>query len=216
MLAKGTHLTGTSLFLCRREPFSRRHDSLFVSTPILNDDSRADELLAIRCQLGERAAFADLIDRWHEPLWRYLRRLADSNQTADDLVQDTWVRVLRGIAGLRDATRLRPWLFGIARRNAMDRLRAQYTRPTDGDAALENLAAPEVDASLEADLAALESGLETLPARERETLALFYLRELSIDQIATLLEVPPGTIKSRLFRARHLLRDQLATKGAST
>lgn len=187
-----------------------------MSTPIPNDDSRADELLAIRCQLGERAAFADLIDRWHEPLWRYLRRLADSNQTADDLVQDTWVRVLRGIAGLRDATRLRPWLFGIARRNAMDRLRAQYTRPTDGDAALENLAAPEVDASLEADLAALESGLETLPARERETLALFYLRELSIDQIATLLEVPPGTIKSRLFRARHLLRDQLATKGAST
>lgn len=185
-----------------------------MSTPLLNDP-RADELLAIRCQLGERAAFADLINRWHEPLWRYLRRLADSDAAADDLVQDTWVRVLRGIAGLRDAARLRPWLFGIARRIAMDRLRSLYVRPIAGDAALEELVAPEVDMTLEADLVALESGLAALPARERETLALFYLRELSIEQIATLLEVPPGTIKSRLFRARQMLRDQFATQGVS-
>jgi RNA polymerase sigma-70 factor (ECF subfamily) len=197
-----------------REPFARCHDSLIVSTPINNADTRADELLAIRCQLGERAAFAELIERWHEPLWRYLRRMADADQTADDLVQDTWVRVLRGIAGLRDATRLRPWLFGIARRMAMDRLRARYARPSADERELEELAAPETDVTLESDLAALESGLAALPARERETLALYYLRELSIEQIAALLEVPAGTIKSRLFRARQLLRQEFATKGA--
>jgi RNA polymerase sigma-70 factor (ECF subfamily) len=199
----------------RREPFARGHDSLFVSTPTNITDPRADELLAIRCQLGERTALAELIDRWHEPLWRYLRRLADSDQAADDLVQDTWVRVLRGIPGLRDAARIRPWLFGIARRIAMDRLRALYARPAGDETGLEDLATPEVDTQLEADLAALETGLASLPPRERETLALFYLRELTVDQIGALLEVPSGTVKSRLFRARQLLRRQFDIKGVT-
>jgi RNA polymerase sigma factor (sigma-70 family) len=170
-------------------------------------DSRADELLAIRCQLGERLAFDALIARWHEPVWRYLRRLAGSDDAAGDLAQDTWLRVLRGIASLREPARLRPWLFGIARRVAMDRLRRQYVRAADDEAVLDDIAAPDTDAALEADLAALESKLEALPLRERETLALFYLRELSIEEIAALLAVPAGTVKSRLFRARQLLRD---------
>ena len=172
-------------------------------------DARADELLAIRCQLGERDAFEALIARWHEPLWRYLRRLAGSNDAAADLSQDTWLRVLRGIASLREQARLRPWLFGIARRVAMDRLRRQYTQAVDASAVLEDIPAPEVDETLVADLASMEAGLESLPLRERETLALFYLRELSIEQMATLLEVPPGTVKSRLFRARQMLRNEL-------
>ena len=177
-----------------------------MSTPSYSE-TRADELLAIRCQLGERDAFEALITRWHEPIWRYLRRLAGSDDAAADLAQDTWLKVMRGIANLREPARLRPWLFGIARRVAMDRLRRQYTRAVDPDAVLEDIAAPEIDADLEADLAALESKLESLPLRERETLALFYLRELSIDEIAALLAVPAGTVKSRLHRARQLLRE---------
>jgi RNA polymerase sigma factor (sigma-70 family) len=176
-----------------------------VNTPFDNDP-RADELLAIRCQLGERPAFDALIARWHEPVWRYLRRLADSDDMAADLSQDTWLKVMRGIVSLREPARLRPWLFGVARRVAMDRLRRKYARPSESDVALDDIAASEPDAELESDLAALESGIESLPMRDRETLALFYLRELSIDEIAALLAVPPGTIKSRLHRARKLLR----------
>lgn len=179
-----------------------------MSTPIC-PDPRADELLAIRCQLGERDAFDSLIVRWHEPLWRYLRQLTHSDDAAADLAQDTWVRVLRGIGSLREPARLRPWLFGIARRAAMDKLRRQYTRSEDPDVLLEELPAPEDETSLEDELAALGAGLGTLPLRERETLTLFYLRELTIEQIAVLLEVPAGTIKSRLHRARQLLRKQL-------
>ena len=176
--------------------------------PANSTDARADELLAIRCQLGEREAFDALIARWHEPIWRYLRRLTNSDDAAADLAQDTWLKVLRGIASLREPASLRPWLFGIARRVAMDRLRRQYTRAVDADAVLEDLPAPIVD-DLDSDLASLEAGMSTLPLRERETLALFYLRELSIEQIAVLSDVPAGTVKSRLFRARQLLRDQL-------
>lgn len=189
------------------EPFRRSRDSPFVSTQS-SPDARADELLAIRCQLGERDAFDALITRWHEPIWRYLRRLTNSDDSAADLAQDTWLKALRGIATLRDPSCLRPWLFGVARRVAMDRLRRQYTQAVDHDAVLEEIAAPESDAGLESDLAALESKLDELPLRERETLALFYLRELTIEQIAALLAVPAGTVKSRLHRARQLLRNQ--------
>ena len=180
-----------------------------MSTPTINNDPRADELLAIRCQLGERTAFEALIGRWHEPLWRYLRRLSGNDDVARDLAQDTWLRVLRGIASLREPARLRPWLFGIARRVAMDRLRFEYSRCEADDVDFDELPAAEFDPDVEAEGAALAAGLATLAIPEREALTLFYLRELTIEEIAALLGVPLGTVKSRLFRARHSLRREL-------
>ena len=127
-----------------------------------NHDPRLDELLAIRCQLGERAAFDALIARWHEPLWRYLRRLAGNDDAARDLAQDTWLRVLRGVTSLREPAKLRPWLFGIARRVAMDRLRFEYVRRVADDVDFDELPAAESDPDLESDCAALEAGMATL------------------------------------------------------
>jgi RNA polymerase sigma-70 factor (ECF subfamily) len=176
-------------------------------------DPRADALLAVRCQLGERAAFNDLIVRWHEPLWRYLRRLSSDDDTARDLAQDTWLRVFRGIPRLREPAKLRSWLFGIARNVAMDRLRSQYSEGLQADMNLEELAAADL-VNLDEEFATLESGLATLPIIERETLTLFYLRELSLEEIAGLVGVPVGTVKSRLFRARQMLRR--AMKGAES
>jgi len=188
-----------------REPFRLLHDSIPVNPQNPFPDAHIDELLAVRCQLGERGAFDDLIARWHEPLWRYLRRLSGNDDAAKDLSQDTWIRVFRGIARLREPSRLRPWLFGIARNVAMDRLRAHYTAGSHADVVLDELPAAD-DVNLEEDFATLESGLANLPIVERETLTLFYLRELSLEEIAGLVGVPVGTVKSRLFRARQMLR----------
>ena len=172
--------------------------------------AREDELLAIRCQLGERAAFDKLIVRWHEPLWRYLRRLANNDDAARDLAQDTWLRVLRGIGGLREPARLRPWLFGIARRVAMDRLRFEYVRRGAEAVELDELPGDEPAPELEADAAALDAALAALPLAEREILTLFHLRELSLAEIAAMLTLPLGTVKSRLHRARQELRNALS------
>lgn len=181
------------------------------------DDSggrtRLDEWLVVRCQLGERAAFDELIACWHEPLWRYARRLGRSDDEADDAAQEIWLRVFRGIARLREGSRLRPWLFGIARRVLMDRLRIKYATPPAADVDVTGLAADDTT-DLNADLDALESGLTQLPVVERDVLALFYLQELSLADVAQVLGVPVGTVKSRLFRARQLLRRALDTKGA--
>lgn len=177
-----------------------------MDTLSVTRNTDADELLAIRCQMGERAAFDELIARWHEPLWRYLRRLANQDDTAGDLAQDTWVRVLRGIGALREPAKLRPWLFGIARRVAMDRLRFEYVRRSAEDVELDELPADEPSPELEADAAALDGALGNLSLADREILTLFYLRELSLAEIADTLAVPVGTVKSRLHRARHELR----------
>ena len=173
----------------------------------------ADELLVIRCQLGERDAFDALVQRWQRPLWRYARNLAGQESAADDAVQDIWVRVLRGIAGLRDAARLRPWLFGIAHRVMMDRLREQYGHPHSTDIDLDALPEDEAEPNLELEVAAVLESLSHLPLVENEVLTLFYLRELSLNEVAQVLGIPTGTVKSRLHRARSMLRRQMQSKG---
>lgn len=173
-----------------------------------------DELLVVRCQLGERDAFDELIVRWYEPVWRYAVRLTGDEDAARDVAQDVWLRVLRGIARLRDGSKLRAWLFGIARRTLMDRLRDQYAAPRVEDIDVADIAEKEelLD-DREEELLALRRELGRLPLLEREALTLFYLKELSLAEVAEVLGVPIGTVKSRLFRARKLLRNELEAEG---
>jgi RNA polymerase sigma-70 factor (ECF subfamily) len=63
-----------------------------------------DELLVIRCQLGERPASDELVERWHAPVWKYVRRVSGGDDAAWDVAQDMWLRVLRGIGRVRDGT----------------------------------------------------------------------------------------------------------------
>lgn len=169
---------------------------------------RADLLLVVRCQLGERAAFDDLIGRWSHPLLRYALNLTNDSELANDLTQDVWLRVIQGLGRLREAAHFRPWLFGIAHRTFMDRLRTRYAMPVDNDTDIEEVAAIEDVGSGEDLERALATGMALLPMVEREVLTLFYLEELSLADIADALGIPVGTVKSRLFRARSLLRQQ--------
>jgi len=182
--------------------------------PSPSDLSRTrDELLTVRCQLGESDAFDELIARWHGPLWAFVRRLTGADDIAHDTVQDVWLRVLRGIASLRDGARLRAWLFGIAHRAVMDRMRQKYRDARFVDDDVDALSTAEESWPSPGDLEALHEELDSLPIAERELLTLFYLRELSLAEVAEVLAIPVGTAKSRLFRARALLRAQLTAQG---
>jgi RNA polymerase sigma-70 factor (ECF subfamily) len=175
-------------------------------------DHKRDELLAVRCRLGEPAAFDELIDRWHAPLWTYARAMAGTDDQAWDVVQDVWLRVIRGIPRLRDSAKLRQWLFGITRRVLMDRLRDKYKTVKHADLDAQNIAAESADDEIERELAHLDRLIERLPVLEREVLTLFYLKELSLNEVAAATDVPAGTVKSRLFRARRMLRHQIEGK----
>jgi len=172
-----------------------------------------DEWVVVRCQIGEREAFDLLIARWHEPLWRYAVRVTGDPDAAADVVQEVWVRVLRGFGRLREAARFQAWLFGIARRVLMDRLRIRYATPQFDDVDLADLPGAVVEGDRDDDLALLEAGLAEMPVLERDVLVLFYLQELSLNDIADIAGVPVGTVKSRLFRARKMLRAHLLVKG---
>ncbi|GAA2355646.1 sigma-70 family RNA polymerase sigma factor [Dactylosporangium salmoneum] len=168
----------------------------------------ADELLVVRCQLGEREAFAELIRAWHPAVERYVGRMLTGPD--DDVVQEVWLAVFKGLPRLRQPGRFAPWLFVIARRAVMNRLRDVYARP---EPELVDDVPGADEAELVVDREAIGSALAALPAREREVLLLFYLEDLPLDACAQICAVPVGTIKSRLNRARQLLRRELARKG---
>ncbi len=183
----------------------------------------ADELIAVRCLLGERAAFDELVERWYEPLALYTRSLLADDDEAADVLQDAWLRILRALPRLREPARIRAWLFGIARRSVMDRLRKHYAEPVADDADVSALpdrtGGPDVElddetAAIEraAVLANLQQALHALPVVDREVLVLFYLQDLSLVQVAEIQDVPVGTVKSRLHRARGALRRTLTSE----
>ena len=175
----------------------------------LANQQLADQLLVVRCQLGERAAFDELVRRWSGPLHRYALKLSNDPALASDLAQDIWLRAIQGLPRLREAGQFRAWLFGIAHRTFMDRLRVRYAMPFDTGVELDNLPADQESADDQDMEQALATGMASLPMVEREVLTLFYLEELSLADIAQVLGIPSGTVKSRLFRARTLLRKQI-------
>ncbi|QKV75367.1 RNA polymerase sigma factor [Amycolatopsis sp. Hca4] len=169
----------------------------------------SDELLIVRCQLGERDAFSELVHRWHGTVERYVRRMLAGPD--DDVVQEVWLAVFKGLPKLRRPERFPPWLFTIARRAVTNRLRDAYGQPAaEPDASEEPSGPGEVDAL--ADREVLADALGALPVREREVLLLFYLEDLPLEVCAQICSVPVGTVKSRLNRARRLLRDELTRK----
>jgi RNA polymerase sigma-70 factor (ECF subfamily) len=169
------------------------------------------ELLVVRAQLGDRRSLAELVARWHDPIRRYVRRMMSDRDAADDVAQQVWARALKALPGLTQPERFAPWLFTIARRSVMDRLADKYGGPEEIHA-VEDLAVDDHAAAV-IDRARIADGLGRLPAREREVLILFYLQDLSLQECGEVLQVPVGTVKSRLFKARHLLRDHLIEKG---
>ncbi|MFE0631177.1 RNA polymerase sigma factor [Streptomyces sp. NPDC058864] len=180
----------------------------------MSGDGRRDELLVVRCQLGEREAFHELVRVWHATLWRYVRGMVGSPHLADDLTQEAWVAVLRGLPRLRQPERFAPWLFTIARRAVTDHLRQAYR---DVETPVEEAGAVAVgdDDPLSGVLTTMqvEAGLNGLPPLEREVVILFHLQDLPLAACAEVLGVPPGTVKSRLHRARRMLRSVLAERG---
>ncbi|OKI62336.1 RNA polymerase sigma factor [Micromonospora sp. CB01531] len=168
----------------------------------------ADELLVVRCQLGEREAFAELVRAWHPAIERYVGRMLTGPD--DDVVQEVWLAVFKGLPRLRQPDRFAPWLFTIARRAVMNRLRDGYAHP-EPEAIDDVPGVDEAEAVVDREL--LGRALAALPAREREVLLLFYLEDLPLEVCAQICAVPVGTIKSRLNRARKLLRRELARKG---
>ncbi|QDV06762.1 ECF RNA polymerase sigma factor SigW [Planctomycetes bacterium Poly30] len=169
-------------------------------------------LLVIRCQLGERDALDRMVVDWHASVFRYVASFLQDPREVDEVCQNVWLGVLRGLPRLKERASFAPWLFGIARRSAFDWMRMRYRHapeePWPEDIEVTEASDGSTDDPEGLDPNVLEQGLQSLTPLEREVVLLHYFEGLPIDQIGEAIHAPPGTVKSRLHRARRKLRAQ--------
>ena len=163
----------------------------------------ADELLVMRCQDGEADALDALVRRWQRPLWRHAYRLTGNVEAAWEATQDGWAGILRGLGKLDDPARFGAWAYRIVTHKAVDwvrsRRKAAGNRPLAADP-------PAPAGGEDARVDRVRAALDRLPPAMRVILALRYRDEFATAEIAEILGIPAGTVKSRLHHARRELK----------
>jgi RNA polymerase sigma-70 factor (ECF subfamily) len=160
---------------------------------------------------GSQRTVQRLVDDYYAVLYRYAYRLTGSAADADDLTQEAFCKAQLNLGQLRDATRARPWLFSILRNAYLHRIRAERQQRK---VALED-AAEVVDSPIEAEISPnvdpgrLQQALAELPEGFRTPVILFYFEEFTYRDIAEQMDLPIGTVMSRLARAKGHLRARL-------
>lgn len=163
---------------------------------------------------GNRKAIAQLFELRGPRLLAHATRLLGERDGAQDVVQDAWADILRSIGSLRDVNAFLPWALRIvSRRVARDISRRQRSRKLARDYAQEMDGTVPEQGPAAADGYVVRQALRQLPKEQAATLALFYLEDLSVTEVATALDVPVGTVKTRLMHARRKLREELKGLG---
>ncbi|AKK10172.1 RNA polymerase sigma factor [Corynebacterium uterequi] len=181
-----------------------------MSTSSPHQHDRVTEL-ALRAGKGDKRALDEFIRATHDDVWRLLAHLAGP-ELADDLTQDTYLRVLGALPRFAARSSARTWLLSLARRAWVDNIRRERSRPRastvtyeDATAATPDLGADQSQWSEWIDARSL---IDQLPAERREALILTQVLGYSYEEAATITGVRIGTIRSRVARAR---RDLIAT-----
>ncbi|HEX7123559.1 MAG TPA: sigma-70 family RNA polymerase sigma factor [Gemmatimonadaceae bacterium] len=174
---------------------------------------------------GRESAFRELIRRYERPVFSLIFRMVRDRETAEDLAQDTFIKVLNHLDKYRPEFRLSSWLFKIANNVAIDHLRKRQIETVSIDGSPHAATAAEVEATSFDVVARQESALEELEARElgtaieraiaalrpeyRACILLRHVEGRSYEEIAATLDLPLGTVKTYIHRARHQLREAL-------
>ena len=168
-----------------------------------------DGLVVTRAIAGDRDVLDEILAALQHPLYRYISRLLTHRETAEDVLQDVMFLICRKIVWLRDPELLRPWAFRIASRECFRQLRSEKRRGEeipDLDT-LETGAGERIPREWEPRL--LE-WVDDLPPASRAVIVLHYLEEMSLHDVAAVLEILPGTVKSRLAYGLARLRRHMA------
>jgi RNA polymerase sigma-70 factor (ECF subfamily) len=172
-------------------------------------DQLYERLLVLRCQTGDQAAFASLVERYSPRLRYYLRKmLGEGIADLEDVLQEVWFDVFRSAPRLADPAAFPAWLYRIARNRTALRHRTKQlpSRPfAEGDLADES---DDEDYST-VDAERVHAALNELAPEHREVLVLRFLEEMSYEDVAQVVGCPLGTIRSRIYYAKRALRGVL-------
>jgi RNA polymerase sigma-70 factor (ECF subfamily) len=170
-----------------------------------------EHVLILRCQIGDKDAYAELIDRYHRPLRYFISHLSDNTEMAEDIFQDTWVSVIRKIHTLRNLDAFPSWLYRIARNMVYQQLRRKKKLSEFkeniivADETENGVFSPE-------DAAQIHKCLKELHPEQREVLVLRFLEQMSYLQIADVLDCNLNTVKSRIYYAKIALKRKMEEK----
>jgi len=186
-------------------------------------ESFSDEKLIDRCRMGDRAAFDVLIARYERPIYHLAYRLSGNYDDAHDIASETFIRIYRAIGSFQCAITLPAWINRIVVNVFYDTRRHAHRHPsTSLDALVEKTgdslltdesktsASPEGQAEENEIKRILGDAINSLPDYQRSMVTMFHSEGHTYEEIADIMAIPVGTVKSRLNRARLALRERLA------
>jgi RNA polymerase sigma factor (sigma-70 family) len=195
---------------------SQRTCNRFPDHPVYLD-MESDEELVARVLAGDRDAFRHLIARYERLVVHLVSRLVRDDADREEVCQDVFLRVFRGVGDFRFGSRLSTWIARIAHRASLNHVQkkrlplfedlpdAEQARRQPTSAApnpLEHAVAGE-------ERTLVRQAVHALPAAYRTVVTLHYLEGMTVDEVGYVMDLPAGTVKSHLFRARRLLKDAL-------
>ena len=195
-------------------------------TPSLRLTNLPDADIAALAKQGRESAFRELVRRYERPVFSLIFRMVRDREIAEDLAQDTFIKVLNNIDRYRPEFKLSSWLFKIANNVAIDHLRKRQLETVSMEGSPHASTATEIEATSFEIAAQQESALDEMEAKElgssieraiaglrpeyRSCIMLRHVEGRSYEEIAAILDLPLGTVKTYIHRARHELRDALA------
>ncbi len=188
-------------------------------------ERKSDEELIRELQNGRKEAFEEIVDRYTGPLYNFIYRIIGDGATAEDLLQETFIRLWIKYDSYREIARFSTWLYTVAGNLAKSELRKRRIRRwfplssggggrTSGDEE-RTLDLPDENADPQRDFERnnisnrVEEEIQKLPLVFRDVIVLRDIQELSYEEISTILKIPLGTVKSRVNRGRHRLQARL-------
>jgi RNA polymerase sigma-70 factor (ECF subfamily) len=185
-----------------------------------------DQEIVALAREGREAAYRELIRRYERPVFSLILRMVRDHQLAEDLSQETFIKALNAIASYRPEFKFSSWIFKIANNAAIDHLRRRELDTLSIDGAPHATSAEDIEATAlqvgdrgESPLAelearelgtAIERAIGRLRPEYRSCIMLRHVEGMAYEEIAQLLDLPLGTVKTYIHRARHELRDILA------
>ena len=159
-----------------------------------------DQLLVMDAQDGSAEAMEKLVKRWQKRLWQHALRLTGDETAAWDVTQSAWYDIIRRLRRLHDPASFRAWAYKITTCKSIDWIKKKSRMRSIPQETLETLTVEQKPET------GVDELLEQLDIGKRAILSLYYFEKLSISEIGEVLRIPAGTVKSRLYTARHALK----------
>lgn len=177
----------------------------------------SDEELAMRLQGGSEDALEQIVTRYHGPIHAYVLRMSGDYHATHDIVQEIFIKVCKGIKYYRAGFSFRAWLYSIASNACKDYRKRAYTRKVspgleEADYCSADDTTPEDAFFRDYERTRLKKAIDSLGDIYRETLILRYYEDLKLEEIAVILNIPTGTVKSRLANGLSQLRQNLFSR----